>query len=241
MNKALIISPTGCPIYFSHEYDRENHWRFAKPGRSYETLLVVFNDFEPEEGTYDHILRMKGRKFHLIRDVCKFFPWEEYDYIGTWDDDYATDIQSVEHSLALARRFDFRLFQQSMISFNSFDCLKHNPEWAFAETNFIESGIPFFRNDMFRKFLRFLNDYTYKESEWGIDKILCDLLQGTAHVVHEVHAKHCRPESWYDKNNAFAEMAYLTNEFFPRYMKEKFGINYQFRDMQVTLNTWKRQ
>jgi hypothetical protein len=240
MNKALIISPTGCPIHFSDEYDRQNHWRFAKPGRSYDILLVPFNDFEPEPGTYDHLIKMRGRKFHIIRDLCRHYAWEDYDYIGTWDDDYATDIQSVERSLALARRLDFRVFQQSMISFNSFDCLKHDPALLFSETNFVESGIPFFRNDIFRKFLRFLNDYTYKESEWGIDKILCDLIQASAHVVHEVHAKHCRPESWYDKNNAFAEMHYLTNEFFPKYMKEKFNIDYKFHDRQVTINRYAR-
>jgi hypothetical protein len=233
--RALIITPTATNIYFSEEYDNNNHWRFRKPECTYDVCVVVYkDDFEPEPGTYDMIIRKKGLKFKLIPEICDMIKWEDYDYIGTWDDDYATDIQSVNRALDLARKFDFRLFQQAAISYNFFDCLKHNPEFIFTETNFIESGVPFFRNDIFRKFLDFLRDYDYKVSEWGIDKILCYLLQCTAHVVHETTIKHMRTESWYDKTIAHQEMDFLMHEFFPKYMKEKFGIDYTYNDQQVT-------
>lgn len=235
-DKALIITPTGCDMFYDDAYVRDDHWRYAKPGRSYEVCVVAFGGYEPKPGTYDYLIEADGRKFHLIRDLCKWFAWDDYDYIGTWDDDYATDIQSVETALSIARKFDFRMFQQAMISWNTYDCLKHDPYFLWTETNFIETGVPFFRNDIFRKFLRFLDDYEYKESEWGIDKILCDLIQGTAHVVHASTAKHMRQESWYDKTNAFKEMDYLTQEFFPKYMKEKFGREWVFRDRQDALS-----
>jgi hypothetical protein len=233
--KSLIITPTATNIYFSDEYDKQNHWRFRKPEATYDICVVVYkDDFEPEPGTYDMIIRKKGLKFKLIPEICKMIKWEDYDYIGTWDDDYATDIQSVNHALALARKFDFRLFQQAAISYNFYDCLKHNSEFVFTETNFIETGVPFFRNDIFRRFLDFLNDYNYKVSEWGIDKVMCHLLQCTAHVVHDSTVKHMRTESWYDKTIAHQEMDFLMHVFFPKYMKEKFGIDYTYNDQQVT-------
>lgn len=239
--RALIITPTATNIYFDDAYDKENHWRFCKPERTYDVCVVVYKeDFEPEPGTYDMIIRKKGLKFKLIPEICKMIKWEDYDYIGTWDDDYATDIQSVNRALQLARQYDFRLFQQAAISYNFYDCLKHKPEFLFTETNFIETGVPFFRNDIFHKFLDFLNDYEYKVSEWGIDKILCHLLQCTAHVVHETTVKHMRTESWYDKTDAFRDMDYLMHEFFPKYMKDKFGIDYTYDDRQMTFISYKK-
>jgi hypothetical protein len=242
VNRALIITPTGTNMFFDDAYDRNNHWRMRKPERTYDVCVVVFKeDFEPEPGTYDMIIRKKGLKYKLIPQVCDMIKWENYDYIGTWDDDYCTDIQSVNRSLELARRHDFRLFQQAVTSFNTFPCLRHNPEWIFSETNFIESGVPFFRNDIFKKFLQFLRDYDYKVSEWGIDKVLCYLLQCTAHVVHDTTIKHMRDESWYSKEDGFKEMDYLMRDFFPKYMREKFNIDYQYDDSQVTYRAWQKQ
>lgn len=240
--RALIITPTGCNMMFDDAYDKNNHWRYTKPERTYDTCVVVFKeDFVPEPKTYDMIIRKKGLKYKLIPQVADMIKWEDYDYIGCWDDDYATDIQSVNRALAIARQFDFRLFQMSVTSYNTFPCLVQNKDFIFTETNFIESGVPFFRNDIFRKFLDFLRDYNYRESEWGIDKILCYLFQASAHVVHDVSIKHMRPdESWYDKANAFDEMDYLMTDFFPKYMKEKFNIDYKYTDVQQVITGYKK-
>lgn len=240
-NKALIITMTGCPMYYDDAYDRDNHWRCAKPERTYETCVVVFNDFEPEPGTYDMIIRKPGLKWNLVPEIAKMINWDDYDYIGIWDDDYATDIQSVNRALELARQNDFRLFQQAAISYNTYPCLRHDPSLSFAETNFIELGVPFFRNDIFRKLLRLLNDYKYEKSDWGIDKILCFYLQQTAHVVHETTIKHMRPDvSSYSKDDGFREMSYLMTEWFPKYMKARFGIDYQYSDVQSTIRAFRK-
>lgn len=240
MNKALIITPTGRPIYHHEDYDKDNHWRFTKPERTYETCVVVYNDFQPEPGTYDYIIRRKGLKWNLVPEVSKIINWQDYDYIGVWDDDYATDIQSINKALAYARRYDFRLFQQATTSFQTYDCLKHNPEFAFTETNFIELGVPFFRNDIYRKVLRFLEDYRYEKSDWGIDKVLCYYLQASAHVVHETTVRHMLPdESTYNKEDGFREMEYLMRDFFPKYMKENFGLEYQYTDVQQVIRAYK--
>lgn len=240
MNKALIITPTGRPIYHHEDYDKDNHWRFTKPERTYETCVVVYNDFQPEPGTYDYIIRRKGLKWNLVPEVSKIINWQDYDYIGVWDDDYATDIQSINKALAYARRYDFRLFQQATTSFQTYDCLKHNPEYAFTETNFIELGVPFFRNDIYRKVIRFLEDYRYEKSDWGIDKVLCYYLQASAHVVHDTTVRHMLPdESTYNKEDGFREMEYLMRDFFPKYMKENFGLEYQYTDVQQVIRAYK--
>ena len=240
-NRALIITPTGCPIMEHEDYDSGKHWRMTLPERTYDTCVVAFReDFEPEPNSYDMIIRKKGYKYKLIPQIADMIKWDHYDYIGCWDDDYATDIQSVNRSLQLARQFDFRLFQQSTTSFQTYDCLKHNPEWVFSETNFIELGVPFFRNDIYRKVLRFLNDYRYQKSDWGIDKVLCFYLQATAHVVHQTTVRHMLPdESTYNKEDGFREMDYLMRDFFPKYMRDNFGLDYQYSDVQQTIRAYK--
>ena len=90
--------------------------------------------------------------------------------------------------------------------------------------------------DILKKVLTLLVDYVYNESEWGIDKVLCYYLGHTAHVIHDSSIKHMRRESWYDKTNAFKEMDYLMKEWFPKYMREKFGREYIYTDKQEIFN-----
>ena len=33
MNKALIITPTGRPLYFHEDYVKDEHWRYTKADR----------------------------------------------------------------------------------------------------------------------------------------------------------------------------------------------------------------
>lgn len=248
MDKALIITPTGCSLFFDDAYDKDNHWRFSKPNRTYEVCLVAFkDDYNPEPESYDYFIRYpvryKWKELPKLVDHLSThlgIKWYNYDYIGYWDDDYCTDIKSVEIALSMARQFDFRLFQQSLISWTVYPCLQQNKEWLFSETNFTEMGVPFYRTDIFRKVLTLLEDYVYNESEWGIDKIMCDYLRKTAHIVHASSIKHMRRESWYNKDNAFKEMDYLMKDWFPKYMKKKFNIDYTYNDQQLIINAYKR-
>lgn len=243
MDKALIIAPIGCDPYFDDAYDKENHWQYTKPERTYELLAIVYNDYDLPKDRYDHIIHAKGRKWNLIPEICKEFNWQDYDYIGCWDDDYATDIESVNIALQIARENDFRVFQQSVTSWNTYPCLVNDPKLLYTETNFVEVGVPFFRNDIFRKLLRFLNDYNYPETtSWGLDKVLCYYLQNTAHVVHASTIKHMKEETTaYTKEQGFKEMDYLMRDFFPKYMKEKFNIDYSYFDRQYVINSWSKE
>ena len=210
-------------------------------------IIGFKDDYEPEPDSYDHFfhypIRHKWKQLPELLDFLKTknINWENFDYIGYWDDDYCTDIKSVNRALELARQNDFRLFQQSLTSWTVYPCLQQNKDWIFSETNFTEMGVPFYRQDIFRKVLTLLQDYKYNESEWGIDKIMCYYLRQTAHVVHDVSIKHMRRESWYDKTNAFKEMDYLMKDWFPKYMKDQFNIDYKYTDEQVTLKAYVKQ
>jgi hypothetical protein len=240
-NKSLIISPTGCSMFFDNSFDKDDHWRYTKQNRSYETCLVVFNDFEPEPGTYDMIIRHKGRKWAMLNEICDKIKWEDYQYIAYFDDDYCTTVTEINKALDIAKKNDFRLFQQSLTSWTVYPILTHNSNYVWTETNFIELGVPFFRNDIFRKVLRFFQDYTPGEAEWGMDKVLCFYLQASAHVIHETKIKHMRRESYYDKTKAFAEMDYLMKDWFPKYMDEKFGLKYEYSDQQFAFRALQKQ
>lgn len=240
----LIICPVGNPMTYDKRYDTENHWRKTNGAkREYETLVVVYNDFVPEENSYDHILHMKGHKWQIIREIPKVFDIEKYDYIGCVDDDLITDIHSFNIGLNLAHNFDFKIWQLSMIEGSGiiYQCLMQNPKWAFSETNFIEMGSPFFRKDKFKDIIEFFNQLDFTIG-WGIDKVFCDVLDCTANVVHCAsiyHPPNTIKPSYYDQAEAMAEMTHMIDDVYPRIMFEKYGKHqWAFCDVQQTLKVW---
>ena len=244
MAKNLIITPTGIPMTFDPRFDAENHWRFTnKRERNYELLCIVYNDFEPEPNSYDHILRMKGHKWQIIKQIPEFFDVTKYDYIGCVDDDQITDIQSFNLGLHIAKTIDSKLWQLSMMEGSGiiYDCLKQNKAWVCSETNFVEMGSTFFRQDMFHKAIDFFKELDFTVG-WGIDKVFCDVLQCTANVVHAASIyhppNHIKP-SYYDQNEAMKEMNHMIYEVYPRIMRDKYKReNWKFVDSQVTLKAF---
>ena len=45
----------------------------------------------------------------------------------------------------------------------------------------------------------------------------------------------------YTKDQGFKEMDYLMREFFPKYMREKFNIEYSYFDRQYVINSWSKE
>ena len=95
MDNALIISPTGCSMFFDDAYDKNHHWRSTNALRTYETVIIGFKeDYEPESNSYDHFFHYPIRyKWKQLPELLNFLKtknihWENYDYIGYWDDDY---------------------------------------------------------------------------------------------------------------------------------------------------------
>lgn len=241
--KGLIICPVGNPMSFHPAYDAGNHWRYTNQiERLYETLLVVYNDdYTPPPNTFDHILYMKGHKWEIIKKVPEVFDVTKYSYIGCVDDDLVTDIQSFNFGLVIANVYDFKLWQLSMIEGSGiiYDCLKQNRDLLFSETNFVEMGSPFFRQDMFHKAIDFLKELNFTVG-WGIDKVFCDVLDCTANVVHLksiYHPPNTIKPSYYDQREAMKEMNHMIQNVYPGIMKNKYNKpNWVFRDRQDTLN-----
>lgn len=238
MANNLIITPVGIPLIFEDRFDKENHWRYTdRAERNYETLAVVYNDYVPEPNTYDHILHMKGHKWQIIRELPKIFDFSKYKYIGCIDDDLVTDIASYNTAFELATNFDLPFWQLSIIEGTSYKCCAFDSECDFSETNFIEMGVPVFRNDMFFKILDFFNELDI-DVGWGVDKMFCEVLQTPGYVFHTgsmYHPpNHIKP-SYYDQKEAMKEMNYMISEVYPRIMRDKYKReDWQFIDSQVT-------
>lgn len=236
MAKNLIISPIGMPMPHDARWAEENHWRWTKNDRKYETLAVIYNDFEPEPGSYDHILRMKGHKWQIIREVAKVFPIDDYNYIGCVDDDLITDYHSFNSGLSLAEYFDFKYWQLSMPPDSSliYKCLLNDPSCIFSETNFIEMGSPFFKLDKFKFLMEFISHWNLQIA-WGIDKTFYDLFQCPANVVHCAMIHQPIRASYYDKTEAMMEMNDYLNFHYPRILKTVYNRSSNFVDRQDTL------
>ena len=71
----IIFCPVGIPLNFHDAYDKDNHWRYTKNTRNYQTIVYSFNDYHIPKDTYDILIKDKG----FIWDMAKHF-LETYDY-----------------------------------------------------------------------------------------------------------------------------------------------------------------
>lgn len=239
----LIICPVGMKIPTDPRWKDEEHWRWTNNNRDYETLVVVYNDFEPEPNSYDYILKTTGHKWQIMREVGKHFPVNKYKYIGCVDDDLVTDYHSFNDGLSLANKFNFQYWQLSMpedsdLHPNYHNCLKNDPNCTFSETTFIEMGSCFFTTEKFNFLMDFISHWDMKIA-WGIDKTFFDLFQCPANVVHSSMIHQPVRESYYDKTAAQIEMDdYLYNKY-PQILKTYYNRESNFQDIPVTLKKYK--
>lgn len=232
----LIICPVGMKMPHDPRWKEEEHWRWNNNDRNYETLAVVYNDFTPEANSYDNLIKLKGHKWQIIREIAKDIPKGKYNYIGCVDDDLITDYHSFNNGLKLAEQFNFPYWQLSMPADSSliYQPLFNDQTCIFSETNFIEMGSCFFTEEKFRFLIEFIGHWDL-EIAWGIDKTFYDLFQCPAVVVHTGMIHQPFRDSYYDKQKAMDEMNdYLYNKY-PRILKEHYGRESNFIDRQNTL------
>lgn len=243
MAKNLIICPVGMGISHDPRWKSEDHWRLTTNERNYETLVIVYNDFVPEPNTYDHIIRLKGHKWQLMRDIAKVFPTSQYKYVGCVDDDLITDYQSFNKGLELAERFNFQYWQLSMppdsdLHPSYHQCLKNDPTCDFSETTFIEMGSPFFTLEKYLFLADFLTHWDFKVG-MGIDRVWFDMFGCPANVVHCAMIHQPFRESYYDKSEATREMYDFMNNKYREIMKTYYGRDVNFVDQLNVLNKFK--
>ena len=109
MANNLIVCPAGMYIPKDLRWKHEDHWRWTHNERDYETLLIVYNDYEPEPGSYDHIVRIKGHKWQLMQKIKDIIDIEKFKYIGCVDDDLITGYQDFNTGLKYAQAFNFEI------------------------------------------------------------------------------------------------------------------------------------
>jgi hypothetical protein len=220
----IIFCPVGNPIQFHSAYDKDNHWRFTKESRNYKTVVYQYKDFDIEENSYDILVRDTGSKWDLAKHFLDTYDYREYDYIGFWDDDLITDIQSVNRAIDIASENDMKMFQLSTIqgSDSSHHVLRQNLSYKYSMTNFNEGMAPFFHSSLIPILLEFWNHHQVK-SGWGFDMILSAITKQRCGVIHEVSMYHPGKESSYDKVAAVLEMYEILTKVYPKFMKSKYN------------------
>lgn len=233
MNKSLIICPVGSPLTFDSRFNKDNHWRYTQSNRLYETLVFQYSDYTPDVGTYDTLIRKKGFKWSLAKELLSSIEYKHYEYIGFLDDDLITDIQSINNAITIANQNDLKLFQLSVTQDSDmfYSILKNKPGVKYTTTNFIEVMGPFIHSSLIPLCLELWNEYDIYTG-WGFDKVLCDLTKIDAAVIHASQMYHPRREGNYEKSKAFAEMDHLLYDVFPKFMKKKYNEEWQFEERQ---------
>ena len=147
----VIFCPVGIPLNYHDSYDKDNHWRKTDGiQRNYKTVVYQYKDFDIEPNTYDTLIRDTGFKWDLAKHFLDTFDYRDYDYIGFWDDDLVTDIQSVNRALEIATKKDIKMFQMSTIagSESTHQILHQVPGYSYSLTNFNEGMGNFFHSSL---------------------------------------------------------------------------------------------
>lgn len=233
----LIICPVGNPLTFDDRFNKEEHWRYTKSNRLYETLVFQYSDFVPENGTYDHIEKKKGFKWNLSKEWLLSNYYKDYEYIGFMDDDLITDIENINRALTIAKQNDLKIFQLSVTqdSDEFFPILRNDPNLKYAITNFVETMGMFIHTSLIPTVKDFWDLYEIYTG-WGFDKVLCDITKTKAAVIHASQMYHPKKESsGYNKDNAFAEMYHVTQNVTPYFMMDKYNEKWSFSESQINL------
>jgi hypothetical protein len=230
----LIICPVGNPITFDARFDQENHWRYVHDDRKYETLVFQYSDYVPDHNTYDRLIEQKGFKWSLAKEWLPKIDYTQYDYIGFMDDDLITDRENVNRTLDIAYEKDLKIFQLSVTQDSDmfYSILKNKPGVKYTKTNFVEVMGPFIHSSLIPKCIELWNMYDIYTG-WGFDKVLCQLTETDAAVIHASQMYHPKRSGNYDKSKAFAEMDKLLYEVFPRYMRSKGIEKWQYIESQI--------
>jgi len=236
MRKSLIICPVGNPITFDNRFDKDNHWRYTKENRLYETMVFAYSDFRPEMDSYDILTLQKGFKWSLSKDwLCNNkIDYSKYEYIGFMDDDLITDIDNVNRALTIAHESGSKIFQMSVTkdSDEFFPILRNKSGIKYTKTNFVETMGMFIHTSLMPTVLEFWNKYDIY-CGWGFDKVLCDITKTDATVIHKSQMYHPAKPSSYDKSAAFAEMDSVLYHITPQFMKDKYNEDWSFKESQI--------
>ena len=225
----LIFTAVGQPLDFHVAYDRNNHWRYSKFGRSYEVMASQYGNFIPEIGSYDYLENFKGPKWIIVKQFLDKYGDQivkDYDYIGFFDDDLVSDIKNINRGFELAKEHDFKLFQYSTLagSASAHHILHQNLSLSYSRTNFIEGMSTTVHTSLIPVMKDFFDNYHQAVSGWGFDLILGSILRTVPAVIHEASVYHPPAQSYYDQSKASDELHHILYNVYPKFMTEKYSV-----------------
>ncbi|CAB5221586.1 hypothetical protein UFOVP245_196 [uncultured Caudovirales phage] len=221
----LIIVPVGAPIdkfikMHNMDFDVNNHWRNTNNERNYDILAIQYGDFAPEDGTYDQLVKIKGSKWKLLKQLPDI-DFNQWSYIGFFDDDVVVHAADVCASFDFANSKSIGAFQMSVDSNSesSYPILRQNPDLIWSETNFIEIMCPCFTSKNFYKLLDFLSAYDV-DWGWGLDYIFSDLFDcnlGVLHFISMFHPSRLDSGTNVNTSSAHVEWDEVMKKHYPKY------------------------
>jgi len=231
---AIIFCAAGIPVHtYEQEYDKDNHWRYTKPHRQYDTIVYKYKDYDIEPNTYDYLVEgVKGFKWQIAYKFLTEFDFSNYEYVAFFDDDVITDIQSINRAINIAKENDFKLFQLSTVdgSEHTHQILFQNKDLRWSTTNFVEGMGPFFHVSLIPALLEFWKYHEVK-SGYGFDILYTSITNTKAAVIHEVSMFH-PPKSfygyvpkYYDNSAAEQEMYHILVDVYPKFMKGYYNVD----------------
>jgi hypothetical protein len=197
MKPSLIIVPTGGPVPFAPNlFSDQSHWRHVGNERNYEVHVYNYNNYDIEPGTYDHITYKQGLKWQIVRDAVQSVDYQQYEYIGFWDDDVVTSNDSLNTAITTAFSAGAKVWQMSTYKDGAgfgglYHLLVNRPNVNYTVVPHVEGQCPFVHSSlipMFRKYIDFWKP-TYG---WGFDVTLAAALGVQPMCIHKTWMFHKR-------------------------------------------------
>jgi len=155
---------------------RVNRWHSNK--RLFDLFIWYYGDDTEIENSYKKICtyfhKQSGTKFQNLRNF--YYQYiniiNNYEYIFIPDDDLLLDLSYLENFILFCYNNKFDMAQPCLYNLNiSCKGFAFRPNCDFISFDFIEIQMPFFKMDLFHKFMKFCFATAWNLSGWGYDVV----------------------------------------------------------------------
>lgn len=168
--KNLIISPTG-------ENTLVRNWTCQAQNFDIHLLYYSNNEdgFKTLQGENFIIQKVKGEKWHIIKNYLKTNPQliQEYDNFWFPDDDLLIDGVSINKLFDIHNEYNLWLSQPASIGHTSFK-LTSPQNCKLRHTSFVEIMCPLMSKETL---LKLIDTFDITESGWGLDILWSKILE----------------------------------------------------------------
>jgi len=238
----LLVCPVGSIDLKSawSESEYQNHWR-TNTQSQYKILVYRYNpQFVLEKTEYHEIIDHIGLKFDHITHFLnnELDKYKDVRYIGFPDEDLYLSQQDLVNACEYAFERNIELFQIS-VDDNSrwhFGLFKHDSTIEYTINSGVEIMWPFMTYDIALKLRDYCN-YVKPKHGWASDYIFEHTLGVKGYVLHNWKMIHPFAKQSYNTEEAHSEYVRVASVDAPKYLKEKFDIDYNFDGNWKTYST----